>query len=68
MQQLKGESNYEFQQRELFYNFLKNNNTIDIKDYEKITKIWANIKFRNCKYSSNLYHFISTLDKQFKKI
>lgn len=64
MQQLKGESNFEFEQRKLFNDFLSSKN---IKDNEKLSKVWANIKFRSCRYSSQLYHFISKLDKQFQK-
>lgn len=65
MQKIKGESNYEFEQRKLFYDFLSSKK---VKDIEKLSKVWANIKFRKCRYSSSLYNFLMKLDKDFSDI
>lgn len=65
MQKIKGESNYEFEQRKLFYDFLSSKK---VKDMGKLSKVWANIKFRKCRYSASLYHFLMKLDKDFSDI
>lgn len=67
MEQLRGESNFEFEQRKKFYDFLSSKKDIKNNEIEKISKIWSNIKFRSCRYSPKMYHFIMSLDKQFNK-
>jgi hypothetical protein len=63
MNQLRGESNMEFEERKKFYDFLSSKK---IKDNDKISKIYTNIKFRECRYSPKMYHFIMKLEKEFK--
>lgn len=65
MNQLKGESNMEFEERKKFYDYLL---LKKIKDSEKISKIYTNIKFRECRYSHKMYHFIMKLEKDFKSL
>ena len=33
------------------------------KDLEKFSKIWANIKYKRCRYSSKIYNLIRTFTK-----
>ena len=62
MQKQNGESNHEYTKRTEFYNYLVENN---ISNPEQNAKIWCNIKFRSCSYSSIKYNFIQKLDKKF---
>lgn len=64
MEQLLGESNSEYNSRKEFYDFLVEEK---INDADKISKMWANIKYRECRYSSKLYNFIMKLDRKMNK-
>lgn len=63
LEQLRGESNTEFDERKKFYNFLESKK---IKESEKLSKIYTNIKFRECRYTPKMYHYIMKLEKDFK--
>lgn len=54
----------EFEERKKFYEFLS---TKKIKDSEKISKIYTNIKYRDCRYTPKMYHFVMRLEKEFNK-
>ena len=62
MNQLNGESKMEFEERKKFFDFLSSKK---IKGKEKISKIYCNIKFRNCRYSASIYHFIKKMEKEY---
>jgi len=62
MNQLLGESKMEFEERKKFFDFLSSKK---IKNKEKITKIYCNIKYRNCRYSASMYHYIKRLEKEY---
>ena len=65
MNQIYGESKMEFEERKKFSEFLTSKN---IKNVEKNSKIYCNIKFRNCRYSSKLYNFIKKLEEEFNTL
>jgi hypothetical protein len=62
---IKDESEYEYQSRLQFIESCGNKIPDNQKD--PLSKVWANIKFRNCKYSKTLYIKITSLDKTLKK-
>lgn len=62
MYKIIGESGTEFEMRKAFYNKLKTKN-IENKEAIKISLIWSNIKFRNCRYPSWIYHMIKNYDE-----
>lgn len=64
MNRLNGESKMEFEERSKFYNFMLSKK---IKNRDKMSKIYCNIKFRNCRYSPSLYHYIKKLEEEFNK-
>lgn len=64
LKQLLGESFIEYTSRKQFYDFLQSRK---INDCEKLSKIWTNITYRECRYSSKLYNFIMKLHKEFIK-
>ena len=64
--QLLGESYIEYLSRKQFYEFIQTKN-IDINDCEKLSKIWTNITYRECRYSSKLFNYIMKLNKEFLK-
>jgi len=39
------------------------NKKIDSNLVNKYSKIWINIKFKKCKYQSNIYNYIKKIDK-----
>ena len=55
--QYLSESDNQFNQRLEFIKKLEAAN-IDWKEANKLSKIWYNITFKNCKYSSELYRKI----------
>lgn len=65
MEQLHGESKMEFNERKQFYDFLLSKK---IKDADKLSKIYSNIKFRKCKYSGMIYHYNKKLEDEFNKL
>lgn len=40
------------------------NDIINMKELEKLSYIWTNIKFQNCKYSSSLTNKINDMSKK----
>ena len=49
-------------------NFIKNakkkfKDKYSEKDLEKFSKIWANIKYKRCRYSSKIYNLIKTFTR-----
>ena len=58
--QLTDESNYIFKLRGEFIQ--KNLQKYSWKDAVKLSKIWANIKWKHCRYHHNIYHQIKQLD------
>lgn len=64
LEQLKGESNMEFEERKKFYNFLESKK---IKDSEKLSKIYTNIKYRECRYTPRMFHYIMKLEKELEQ-
>ena len=65
LKQLFGESDNEYQERLNFYNFIIKKK---VNNGEKISKIYTNIKYRNCIYSSKMYNFIKKLEKEYMLI
>lgn len=62
MNQLRGESNNEYEIRKKFNKYLLSKN---INDSEKLAKIYMNIKFRDCRYTSKMYNYILKLEKDY---
>jgi hypothetical protein len=61
MNKVLGESFVEFEERKKFFQKLLDNK---VKEDEaiKLSLIWANIKFRKCRYEASLYHQIKKYD------
>jgi hypothetical protein len=55
------ETGLEFSQRQEFVT--KYIDKLKENEYDPISKVWANMKFRNCKYSKPIYLKIKALDK-----
>lgn len=62
---IKDESNHEYQCRLTFIESC--GDKIEDSQKDPLSKVWANIKFRNCKYSKVMYTKIISLDKSLKK-
>jgi len=62
MYKIIGESKNEYEMRKSFYDKLKERK-IDDKEAMKMSVIWSNIKFRQCRYPSWIYHLISKYDE-----
>jgi hypothetical protein len=56
------ESNNYFNQRMNFLKILESNN-VSFKDAVKFSKVWSNIKFKNCKYDVKILNLIKKYDK-----
>jgi len=57
------ESKNRFNQRIIFIKkLIDSNNNIEWKNIVKFSKIWSNIKFKQCKYNSKLYNYIKKFD------
>jgi hypothetical protein len=61
MNKVLGESFVEFEERKKFYQKLLDNK---VKEDEaiKMSLIWANIKFRKCRYEPYIYHQVKKYD------
>jgi hypothetical protein len=55
------ESNNYFQQRIDFIKKLETKN-IEWKEAVRLSKVWSNMKFKNCKYTKSLYLKVTKLD------
>jgi hypothetical protein len=62
VQQYLSESNDRFRQKLEFIRKLEKSN-VEWKESNRLSKIWSNIKFRECKYASELYYKIMNYDK-----
>jgi len=60
IKRIKGESLVEYNARLKFVESHKDK--IDKEEIDKLSKIWANIKFRKCKYNKTIYLKIIDLD------
>lgn len=62
MNKITGESNYEFEERKKMYQKMKEK----CKEEEAVrySLIWANIKFRRCKYDASIYYNIKKFDNE----
>lgn len=60
--QFLSESNNQFNKRLEFIKKLEKE-SVDWKEAYRLSKIWHCIKFKQCKYLSELYHKITTFDK-----
>ena len=56
------ESENYFNQRLEFLKKLENSN-VKFKDAVKISKIWSNIKFKECRYNVKVYNMIKKFDE-----
>jgi len=56
------ESDFIFNERLKFINILEKNN-FEWKEAIRLSKIWANIKFKKCKYTKKIYDKIKKYDK-----
>ena len=65
IEKLVDESETIFNQRAQFMLKIKtkSNNKYTDLEIEKFSKIWANIKYRNCKYNSSIYRLIKSFTK-----
>lgn len=61
MYKIIGESKNEYEMRKAFYDKLKDKNIGD-KEATKMSVIWSNIKFRDCRYPSWIYHMMKKYD------
>ena len=59
----ENESDEIFYNRGLFIINQKNLKNLDLNYLIKLSKIWANIKYKECKYSSSLMNEILNLEK-----
>lgn len=57
IERLDGESNKKYHER---IEFIKkvNNDTKNLKESIRLSKIWVNFKYNNCKYSPDVYNLI----------
>ena len=55
------ESNEQFSNRLLYIKKLEKNN-INIKEAIRLSKIWYCIKYKKCKYPSEIYNYIMLFD------
>jgi len=62
MYKIIGESTNEFNLRKDFYNKLLDKK-ISTNESHKLSVIWSNIKFRKCRYPSDIYHLVKIHDK-----
>ena len=62
VQQYLSESNDRFRQKLEFIRKLEKSN-VEWKESNRLSKIWSNIKFRECKYAPELYYKIMNYDK-----
>jgi len=57
IERFDGESNKLYNDRVVFIKKV-NNNTKDLKESIRLSKIWVNFKYNNCKYSPEVYNLI----------
>ena len=60
--QYLSESNSQFSKRIEYIKKLEEKN-IDWKEANRLSKIWYCIKFKNCKYSPEIYHRVISFEK-----
>jgi hypothetical protein len=61
MEYILGESNSQYNNRLEFIKSIKHQK-MDLNEEIRLSKLWYNIKYLNCKYSKKIYHNIKSLD------
>ncbi len=64
--QYLSESNEQFGKRTEYIKLLENAK-VDWKEASRLSKIWYCIKYKNCKYSPEIYHKVISYEKKNKQ-
>lgn len=67
LEQLSDESNEIYIERKNFINSALKKKKYSISELIKYSKIWANIRYKGCKYSPKIYNIIRSLSNNLKR-